>query len=534
MKTSIFLVLYDIFVESDDDIGRYEFELDTPGLYRVRVWQTERFDPEVGTVWDPPFAQWIEQALGDPSRIGFPKDHTLYVLANRSRSGDIIIQNFPYTEDSIPPNPVEDSIQVLINSSNVQLDVLANDGDESLTIIGLGLEIDENLIPGSTDITGTLFNSISTDGQYVYYFSPFQYQGIDSFYYVVEDGEGNRDFAQVFVNNVTEIITGFTAVDDFATVPLTEDRARLNLLANDVIAEGTTRDQLEITAITTPTAGGSVSFQGTNVIYSPPPDFMGTDTFMYTLSDGSDQTDEALVTIVVAESPVSDRQRALLNMILQLFGSSSGGQAVYRFFTNHMSEFNYLILNQGQNPVLPKGNGKPALSQIQVGGTAETEANWKAILDRVEPGIAAALAGQGDSVTVSQELVDDLMTEIDSVLERASPELKADLEAICELTNDFQDLVGKTYNEGAVIMGIPPGVVSLPTLALQRINDVISITTWDVAGLAFKLWKSNNLQEDSWEEVENAEIETEGATAKLTDPDVGDGNVFYRISSEVE
>ena len=102
------------------------------------------------------------------------------------------------------------------------------------------------------------------------------------------------------------------------------------------------------------------------------------------------------------------------------------------------------------------------------------------------------------------------------------------------MTNDFQDLVGKTYGEGLEILGLPPEDISIPNLALERINDAMSITTWDVAGLAVKLWKSTTLQPDSWEEVQNAEVDRADAKVTISDPDVGDEDVFYRVTNEVE
>ena len=151
-----------------------------------------------------------------------------------------------------------------------------------------------------------------------------------------------------------------------------------------------------------------------------------------------------------------------------------------------------------------------------------------------EPAFIGVITGQGDSGTITQETVDVLMNEVDYVLERASPALKADLEAICEMTNDFQDLVGKTYNESFTLLGLEPDKISIPNLALERISDVLTITTYDAIGVVFKLWKSKDLQQDSWEEVENAEVEKEGQTIKISDPDIGEDDAFYRLSGEVE
>ncbi|MCB1120206.1 MAG: cadherin-like domain-containing protein [Verrucomicrobiae bacterium] len=526
--------------ELEADIGRFEFFLQEPGLYRLRVYLNERFDPNTSeTIWEPPFPQWIEQALGDPSRIGFPKDHTFYILANRSRTGKTIIQNAPYVDDTIPPNPVNDAFQVLIESIAQPLDVLRNDEGENLTIIGLAKAIDEDLYPGSESILGEVLNDITTNGQFIFY-TPKSVLGLghadmESFYYIVEDNQGEWDFAKVTIENVTELTAKFAANDDFAAVPITASQAKINVLANDTVDVGVSKEDLVITSITTPTAGGNVSFQGSDVTYFPPPDFLGIDRFDYTITDGTSETATASVSVNVTESPVPDGQRAMLNLLLLLFfGSDGPGAAVYNFFNKHIGELNSLILDQGEDSVSPKASGKVSISRHHNGGTAETQATWNAILDMAESGIAATLAGQGDSQVVTQEFVDMLMGAIQDVQSRGSPDLVADLQVICEMTNDFQDLVGKTYGEGFEILGLPPEEISFPNLALHHINNVLSITTYDVVGIAYKLLKSNNLQPDSWKEVENAEVESTGQTIKVSDPEIGDENAFYRIAAEPE
>lgn len=538
------------FVDEDDwgimRFGEWAF-WDTPGIFRIRQKFGSRDTGEVDdfgvpiSVDVPPPPQIATQALGDPNREGEPLDHMMYLFVKRENKGQTFTVNFSYFEDNTPPHLMYDEIKVLRGSSGNRLNVLANDGlpagnNGDLTIIGLG--IDEGPTFLDDDPPTELFtnsqggsNRSWTDGEYVYYDSNGLYE---LFYYIVEDGEGNRDWAEIYIDPVDEITNQFFANPDFATVPITVDRARINVLANDSVSPGRSKDNLIITGISTPTEGGTISYQGTDVFYTPPADFVGTDSFEYTMTDGFSGSATTLVEVIVTNSPVPDGQRALLNMLLRLFGGSRGGSAVFEFWNNHISEFDYLILNQDEGSVSPKAKGQVSLSRRHNGGTAETEANWKAILNMAEAGIAATLAGQGDSLVVTQEFVDLLMDGIEEIEERASPEFKADLEVICEMTNDFQDLVGKTYGEGFDILGLPPEDISIPNLALKRINDVISITTWDVTGLALKLWKSNNLQPDSWEEVENAQIEKEGAKATISDPDGGNEDIFYRVTSEVE
>ncbi|MCZ6674777.1 MAG: Ig-like domain-containing protein, partial [Verrucomicrobia bacterium] len=445
--------------------------------------------------------------------------------------------NFSYVEEMNPPTPMYDEFQVAFNTPR-ELDVLANDEGEGLRIIALNTFFDSNLFPGSPEITGSQgFNNqirINEDGTRIIYNPPQNFFGFEAFYYIIEDSQGRRDFEQVFIEIVFELEKQFAANDDFATIPVTSNRTKINVLANDSVTGGGSKEQLVITDISTPTAGGRVSFQGSDVTYWPPPDFLGIDTFVYTMTDGFSGTDTATVSVSVNESPVSNQRRALLNLFLKLFGSSQGGGAIFALFNNHMNEINYIILDQDGGSVAPKANGKSPLSRLQVGGTADTQARLNALLDLAEPGFVAVVTGQGDSVMVTQELVDQLMNQIAYVEERASPDLKADLQTLSEMTNDFQDLVGKTFNESASILGLEPDKISIPYLALERINDVFSITTYDVVGVAYKLWKSNNLQPDSWEEVQNAEVEKKGQRAKISDPDIGDEDVFYRVTTEVE
>ena len=84
------------------------------------------------------------------------------------------------------------------------------------------------------------------------------------------------------------------AVADTATTP--EDvMATISVLANDTDADG---DTLAIQSVTQG-AHGTVAIAGTNVTYTPAANWNGTDTFSYTLTDNSDGTSTANVTVSV-------------------------------------------------------------------------------------------------------------------------------------------------------------------------------------------------------------------------------------------
>jgi VCBS repeat-containing protein len=81
-----------------------------------------------------------------------------------------------------------------------------------------------------------------------------------------------------------------TAVDDSATTD-EETAATIAVLTNDPGATG-------VESITQP-ANGEVTTNGTDVTYTPNPDFFGTDAFTYRATDGNDLSNWATVTVTV-------------------------------------------------------------------------------------------------------------------------------------------------------------------------------------------------------------------------------------------
>jgi hypothetical protein len=77
----------------------------------------------------------------------------------------------------------------------------------------------------------------------------------------------------------------------------------IDVLANDSIAPDET-GTLEITAVSTPSSGGAVAVapDGLKLIYTPAPNFAGTETFSYTVDDGSGIPAMATVTVTVTNT----------------------------------------------------------------------------------------------------------------------------------------------------------------------------------------------------------------------------------------
>jgi VCBS repeat-containing protein len=84
------------------------------------------------------------------------------------------------------------------------------------------------------------------------------------------------------------------AVDDAATTKKNQQVA-FNVLANDNDPDG---DTLTITAVTNP-QHGKIEIQGACLVYTPDRNFTGTDSVVYTVSDGKGGTDTATFTITV-------------------------------------------------------------------------------------------------------------------------------------------------------------------------------------------------------------------------------------------
>ncbi len=192
------------------------------------------------------------------------------------------VNDAPVTTPIAPQNDNDADVIALDVSSNFS-DV---DGDSlTFTATGLppGLSIDAD-----GNITGTIDPDASQGGP-----------GADGIYSVTvtaDDGNGGT-VDQTFiweVNNPAPV-----AADDTATTD--EDTpVDIAVLANDTDPDG---DALSVTSATASNGLVTINPDGT-ITYAPNPDFNGTDTITYTISDGEGGTSTATVEVTVA--PVND------------------------------------------------------------------------------------------------------------------------------------------------------------------------------------------------------------------------------------
>ena len=200
-----------------------------------------------------------------------------------------------------------DTAVVTIQAVSVNDNPIANDDTAGtpedtaaiLEVLGNDSDVDGDLLSISmvtTPTHGAL--AINPDNSITYTPSP-NYNGLDTFAYTIEDGNGGSDTAQVTVI-VSPVNDPPTALDD--TASLDEDTsAVVEVLANDGDVDG---DSLTVSSVTTPTHGLATLNPDGTISYAPDADYYGPDTFNYTLSDGQGGTDTGLVNVLV--TPVND------------------------------------------------------------------------------------------------------------------------------------------------------------------------------------------------------------------------------------
>jgi large repetitive protein len=193
------------------------------------------------------------------------------------------------------PVPVNDVFTLNEDSDTTQFDVLANDHSgpdpaETLTIVSVA--------PVGAP-SGTL--TVTSDKKFVRYKPAANFFGQEVFKYVISDGNGGTAEGRVTFN-VTNVNDPPNAVDDtgaarFQVTKNTVDN-RLDVLRNDTAAPDV-GEVLTVQSVTTGSAGGQirVSTDGKAVVYTPRADFIGTETFQYTISDGNGGTDTATVEV---------------------------------------------------------------------------------------------------------------------------------------------------------------------------------------------------------------------------------------------
>lgn len=199
-----------------------------------------------------------------------------------------------------PPNPINHMRTVVEDSGEIRIPVITLDilnGDDPAN----PLEI------VSVTSVGSAAGSVRFDDFVVYYTPAADFSGIDTFSYTVTDSfldpntAGLSGSANIIVT-VTPTPDSPKAMDDsYSTVGVTPING--NVQNNDDDVDG---DTLTSTRVSGPSNGSLVLNANGSFTYTPNAGFGGTDSFIYSLSDGTGTAnDTAKVSLIVNGSPVA-------------------------------------------------------------------------------------------------------------------------------------------------------------------------------------------------------------------------------------
>jgi len=187
------------------------------------------------------------------------------------------------------PNATEDGGTVVLDL--LTNDTFSPDAGEALTVVSVG---------SATNGTAKLVGGV------VSYTPAPNFTGVDSFTYTVSDGNGSTANAIVRVV-VAPVNDAPTAANDTLTVAEDAAATVVPVVANDSPAPDL-GEMLTVVSFT-PASHGTVALVGGAVSYTPAPNFTGTDSFTYTVSDGNGGT--ATATVAVSVTPANDAPAAV-------------------------------------------------------------------------------------------------------------------------------------------------------------------------------------------------------------------------------
>ncbi len=216
---------------------------------------------------------------------------TASVLVNISPVNDapIAVDDFAHT-----PEDTQVTIVVLANDLDVDGDVV-------------------NLTSVTQPAVGQVY--VRADGTIRYEPGGSNFNGTETFTYTITDGNGRFDTGTVTV--VVGPVNDDPIARDDADFTLEDQKMATNVVANDSDPE---KELLSVYAVTQGVNGNVINNGDGTVIYSPRPNFNGTDVYIYAISDGNGGTATAVVDVTVI--PVNDPPTAVLDIASTLEDST--------------------------------------------------------------------------------------------------------------------------------------------------------------------------------------------------------------------
>ncbi|MGB6297254.1 MAG: tandem-95 repeat protein [Rivularia sp. (in: cyanobacteria)] len=249
----------------------------------------------------------------------------LFAVYNQAFDATEVEQNFlagalysPSPSPLTPPPagniPVAANDSIVINEdTQINIDVLANDSDEdadNLTVSSVN--------PANNGVTAIVDNQIV-------YTPQANFNGIDSFSYEIDDGNGGIDTATVTVN--VQAVNDLPSVQNDTATTNEDTQISIDVLANDSDVDG---DNLTVSSVNSGN-NGFTAIVNNQIIYTPEANFIGEDSFTYSVDDGKGGINTAQVNVKVTESDSNNNPSARVNTgLLALYDFNEGsGDTVF-------------------------------------------------------------------------------------------------------------------------------------------------------------------------------------------------------------
>jgi len=206
---------------------------------------------------------------------GGNSDSFTYTISDSDGETSTATANFTISSNA-NPNAINDKpADIEEDASAIEIDVLSNDTDsdgDSVTVLSINTEAEHGA-------------AVLQNGK-IFYAPTANYNGLDSFTYMVKDGNGGLDEATVSIT-VSSVNDAPITVNDTLTVDAGSSDNAVIVLDND--SDVDSEDSLSVVEITE-ALHGTVTLTSGALTYTPDADYDGSDSFTYQVSDGTTQS----------------------------------------------------------------------------------------------------------------------------------------------------------------------------------------------------------------------------------------------------
>ncbi|MFK7877331.1 MAG: tandem-95 repeat protein, partial [Paracoccaceae bacterium] len=211
---------------------------------------------------------------------------------------------------NVTVNPVNDAPVAV---PQVSADVIEDGAVEIAPLLGAS-DVDGDALTLSAIVSEPNNGTLSQLGNVLTYTPNADFSGTDSFTYEIRDAGNATDTGTVTITVAP--VNDVPVVNDLGGVSVAEDGS----ITLDLLAQIQDVDGDPITVAPGAAQNGTVSFDGTNYVYTPNADFSGTDSFGFTADDGQGGIDSGAVTITV--TAVNDAPAAVDDVALTSEGTA--------------------------------------------------------------------------------------------------------------------------------------------------------------------------------------------------------------------